>query len=47
MAVPITAETATTTSPTRREMRAPWTTRENTSRPVASVPSQCSDDGGM
>ncbi len=46
MTVPTTAETTTTTMPTRSEMRAPWTTREKTSRPVASVPSQCSDEGG-
>ena len=29
-----------------REERAPWTTREKMSRPMASVPNQCSAPGG-
>ena len=27
-------------------IRAPYSTRENTSRPSSSVPNQCADDGG-
>ena len=36
--VPMTADTVTTTKPTRKEMRAPYTTREKMSRPSLSVP---------
>src|SRR5436190_550527 len=37
----------TTPTPTSIEMRAPWITRERTSRPNSSVPNQCADEGGF
>src|SRR6266550_8986929 len=43
---PIRLASAATQSPTISETRAPWTVRENTSRPNWSVPNQNRSDGG-
>ncbi len=43
--VPTTEATAATEKPTISEMRAPYSTREYTSRPSMSVPNQYSADG--
>ena len=46
MIVPISTPASVATVPTKSEMRAPQITRESTSRPKASVPNQCSAEGG-
>ncbi|MCY1537599.1 hypothetical protein D9M68_731010 [compost metagenome] len=46
-ATPPTVATTATTMPTTSEMRAPQTVREYTSRPRASVPKKCSEEGGF
>ena len=44
---PIIIASATENTPSISEMRAPWMTRENRSRPSSSVPNQCSAEGGI
>ncbi|MNV72416.1 hypothetical protein D3C71_1655020 [compost metagenome] len=44
---PATVATTATTMPTSSDTRAPQIVREYTSRPSASVPKKCSDDGGF
>ncbi len=43
--VPITTAMSVARMPTLSEIRAPYTTRENRSRPTESVPNQWSRDG--
>ena len=42
----MTIDPAMAKKPTRREIRVPYKTRLKMSRPVSSVPNQCSAEGG-
>ena len=44
---PTESEIDTDTTPARSDARAPQITRESTSRPISSVPNQCSADGAL
>ena len=44
---PITSATSTETTPASIEARAPYSTRDSTSRPFSSVPNQCAAEGAL
>ncbi len=47
MGTPSESEISTETTPALSEARAPKITRESTSRPISSVPSQCAQLGAL